>query len=167
MDKPHLEARKAPKQARSQATVQAILTAGARVLAQESLAGFNTNRIAEVAGVSVGSLYQYFPNKAALAVALIDQERERLAVALEAAVASVSDVPLLEGLSRLARLAIEQQFQDPVQALQGASRLRFPADYLLEHRAVMGTIALLCGIDATVDFRAVIDGVGDAIAQPA
>ena len=60
-----------------------------------------------------------------------------------------------------------QQFQDPVQALQGASRLRFPADYLLEHRAVMGTIALLCGLDATVDFRAVIDGVGDAIAQPA
>ena len=60
-----------------------------------------------------------------------------------------------------------QQFQDPVQALQGASRLRFPADYLLEHRAVMGTIALLCGLDATVDFRAVIDGVGDAITAPA
>jgi predicted unusual protein kinase regulating ubiquinone biosynthesis (AarF/ABC1/UbiB family) len=60
-----------------------------------------------------------------------------------------------------------QQFQDPVQALQGASRLRFPADYLLEHRAVMGTIALLCGLDSTVDFRAVIDGVGDAISQPA
>ncbi len=60
-----------------------------------------------------------------------------------------------------------QQFQDPVQALQGASRLRFPADYLLEHRAVMGTIALLCGLDSTVDFRAVIDGVGDAVAQPA
>jgi predicted unusual protein kinase regulating ubiquinone biosynthesis (AarF/ABC1/UbiB family) len=60
-----------------------------------------------------------------------------------------------------------QQFQDPVQALQGASRLRFPADYLLEHRAVMGTIALLCGLDSTVDFRAVIDGVGDPISQPA
>jgi len=57
-----------------------------------------------------------------------------------------------------------QQFQDPVQALQGASRLRFPPDYLLEHRAVMGTIALLCGLDATVDFRNVIDGVGDAVA---
>jgi predicted unusual protein kinase regulating ubiquinone biosynthesis (AarF/ABC1/UbiB family) len=60
-----------------------------------------------------------------------------------------------------------QQFQDPVQALQGASRLRFPPSYLLEHRAVMGTIALLCGLDATVDFRNVIDGVGDAVAQPA
>ena len=60
-----------------------------------------------------------------------------------------------------------QQFQDPVQALQGASRLRFPPDYLLEHRAVMGTVALMCGIDATVDFRTVIDGVGDAVATPA
>ena len=60
-----------------------------------------------------------------------------------------------------------QQFQDPVQALQGASRLRFPPNYLLEHRAVMGTIALLCGIDATVDFRTVIDGVGDAVPTPA
>lgn len=57
-----------------------------------------------------------------------------------------------------------QQFQDPVQALQGASRLRFPPDYLLEHRAVMGTVALLCGIDATVDFRRVIDGVEDEVA---
>ena len=78
MDKPHLEARKAPKQARSLVTVQAILTAGARVLARESLAGFNTNRIAEVAGVSVGSLYQYFPNKAALAYGIPRMERARL-----------------------------------------------------------------------------------------
>lgn len=56
-----------------------------------------------------------------------------------------------------------QAWQDPVQALQGASRLRFPPDYLLEHRAVMGTVALLCGLDSTVDFRAVIDGVGDTV----
>lgn len=51
------------------------------------------------------------------------------------------------------------QFQDPARALRGVSKLRFPPNYLLEHRAVMGTIALLCGIDATVDFRAVLDGV--------
>ena len=60
-----------------------------------------------------------------------------------------------------------QQFQDPVQALQGASRLRFPPDYLLEHRAVMGTIALLCGLDATVDFRNVIQGVDGPLATVA
>lgn len=52
-----------------------------------------------------------------------------------------------------------QAWQDPVQALQGVSRLRFPPDYLLEHRAVMGTLALLCSIDATIDFRAILDEV--------
>jgi AcrR family transcriptional regulator len=114
MDETQLKARKAPRQARSLATVEVILAAAARVLSRESLAGFNTNRVAEVAGVSVGSVYQYFPNKAALVVALIEREQARLAEGLEAAVASVSDAPLLEGLSRLARLAIEQQFQDPV-----------------------------------------------------
>lgn len=55
-----------------------------------------------------------------------------------------------------------RQFQDPAQALQGASRLRFPPDYLLEHRAVMGTIALLCGLDSTVDFRHVIENTDQA-----
>jgi predicted unusual protein kinase regulating ubiquinone biosynthesis (AarF/ABC1/UbiB family) len=56
-----------------------------------------------------------------------------------------------------------QAWQDPVAALQGVSQLRFPPDYLLEHRAVMGSLALLCSIDATVDFRAVLDGVGPAV----
>jgi len=52
-----------------------------------------------------------------------------------------------------------QAWQDPVAALQGVNQLRFPPDYLLEHRAVMGTLALLCSIDATVDFRTVLEGV--------
>lgn len=58
--------RKKPRQARSQETHRAILQAAARVLRDEGPAAFNTNRVAQVAGVSVGSLYQYFPNKAAL-----------------------------------------------------------------------------------------------------
>lgn len=55
-----------PKQGRSKATVAAILEAGARILAERGWAGFNTNVIAERAGVSIGSLYEYFPNKQAL-----------------------------------------------------------------------------------------------------
>jgi predicted unusual protein kinase regulating ubiquinone biosynthesis (AarF/ABC1/UbiB family) len=54
-----------------------------------------------------------------------------------------------------------QAWQDPVAALQGVNQLRFPPDYLLEHRAVMGSLALLCSIDATVDFATVINGVND------
>jgi AcrR family transcriptional regulator len=62
--------RKTPRQARSQSTVEAILEATARVLAERGYAGTNTNVVAEVAGVSVGSVYQYFPNKDALVTAL-------------------------------------------------------------------------------------------------
>jgi AcrR family transcriptional regulator len=62
--------RKEPRQKRSRALVDAIVTGGTRVLGQKGWAGFNTNDIAAVAGVSVGSLYQYFPNKLALIEAI-------------------------------------------------------------------------------------------------
>jgi AcrR family transcriptional regulator len=58
--------RKEPRQARSRATVDAIVQAGTRVLGNQGWAGFTTNRVAEVAGVSIGSLYQYFPDKLSL-----------------------------------------------------------------------------------------------------
>jgi AcrR family transcriptional regulator len=67
--------RKKPSQARAADTVEMILTAAARVLATHSLAGFNTNRVAALAGVSVGSLYQYFPNKDALVAVLIARRK--------------------------------------------------------------------------------------------
>jgi AcrR family transcriptional regulator len=66
-----LEVRKAPGQARSKETVNVILEASARILESEGLRGFNTNAVAAKAGVSVGSLYQYFPNKDAILLALI------------------------------------------------------------------------------------------------
>jgi AcrR family transcriptional regulator len=62
--------RKEPRQARSRATVEAIVEAGARVLAQQGWNGFTTNETARVAGVSIGSLYQYFPDKLALVEAV-------------------------------------------------------------------------------------------------
>lgn len=58
--------RKLPVQQRSQAIVTAILEGAARVLIEDGYEAFNTNHVAERAGVSIGSLYQYFPNKAAL-----------------------------------------------------------------------------------------------------
>lgn len=66
-----VEPRKLPKQARSKVTVDAMLTATAQVLTLEGYDRTTTARIAERAGVSVGSLYQYFPNKDALIAALI------------------------------------------------------------------------------------------------
>lgn len=69
-----LSERKQPQQARSAELVAAILQAGAQVLATEGAARFTTARVAEKAGVSIGSLYQYFPNKAAILYRLQTQE---------------------------------------------------------------------------------------------
>ena len=68
-----LEPRKQPLQQRSRATVEDILTAAAQVFEKHGYAAGTTNRTAERAGVSIGTLYQYFPNKEALAVALLER----------------------------------------------------------------------------------------------
>jgi AcrR family transcriptional regulator len=65
-----LRPRKSPVQQRSKLTVEQILEAAARVFAKRGYAGATTNHIAERAGVSIGSLYQYFPNKDTILVAL-------------------------------------------------------------------------------------------------
>ncbi|HKX39885.1 MAG TPA: TetR/AcrR family transcriptional regulator [Burkholderiaceae bacterium] len=80
---PRIEPRKAPRQARSQATVDAILDATARILVERGHAATNTNLVAERAGVSVGSLYQYFPNKLALITALHARHAREMTIALE------------------------------------------------------------------------------------
>ncbi len=69
--------RKKPQQARSSELVSAILQAATQVLAQEGATRFTTARVAERAGVSIGSLYQYFPNKAAILFRLQSEEWQR------------------------------------------------------------------------------------------
>src|ERR1700677_2623492 len=63
---PVISARKAPRQARSTRLVEDTLEAAVRILARDGARRFTTARVAEAAGVSVGSLYQYFPNKEAI-----------------------------------------------------------------------------------------------------
>lgn len=82
--------RKSPIQARSTQLVADVLTAAARVLARDGLARFTTTRVAEEAGVSVGSLYQYFPDKVALLYRLQVDEWARTAATLEALAARPS-----------------------------------------------------------------------------
>ena len=72
--KPQISSRKQPKQVRSTELVAVILEAAVHVLAEEGAHRFTTTRVAERAGVSVGSLYQYFPNKAAILFRLQSDE---------------------------------------------------------------------------------------------
>jgi AcrR family transcriptional regulator len=90
-------ARKTPRQARSRVTVEAILDAAAHILGERGWAGLTTNVVAEVAGVSIGSLYQYFPNKLALVEAVRRRHFEEVLAALRAG----AD----EALARPARIA--------------------------------------------------------------
>lgn len=70
--------RKAASQSRARDTVDAILEAANRVVSRDGLIGLTTNRVAEIAGVSIGSLYQYFPGKDAVLHALVQREFNRV-----------------------------------------------------------------------------------------
>lgn len=80
-----LEPRKRPRQARSTATVEAILEATIQVLVAEGAPRLTTTRVAERAGVSVGTMYQYFPHKQSLLYAVLQRHLERVAAAVERA----------------------------------------------------------------------------------
>ena len=102
-----LAPRKAPRQARSAVTVNAILDATARILVERGYAATSTNAVAERAGVSVGSLYQYFPNKNALIAALHTRHIERMKAVIENALARAMHASLDDGLAGLVEAAVE------------------------------------------------------------
>jgi AcrR family transcriptional regulator len=102
-----LVSRKRPKQARSVATVDAILTAAAQVLVAVGLERATTTAIAERAGVSVGSLYQYFPHKEALIAALIERHVAEMGAASEQMLAAAGDLPLPDAIRAMIGLLME------------------------------------------------------------
>src|ERR1700691_2080377 len=99
---PVISARKAPRQARSTRLVEDTLEAAVRVLAREGAPRFTTARVAEEAGVSVGSLYQYFPNKEANLFRLQSDEWDQTGALLES-ILDASDEPALDRLRAMVR----------------------------------------------------------------
>jgi AcrR family transcriptional regulator len=91
--KPATTPRKLPRQERSRVTVEAILEATTRILVEEGYDRANTNRIAERAGISIGSLYQYFPNKESLMTALMEQHAQEMAELVETKLNCLFDSP--------------------------------------------------------------------------
>lgn len=92
----HLAARKRPVQARSAVTLDAIFQASIQVLVAEGLNRLTTTRVAERAGVSVGTMYQYFPHKQALLYALNERYLENLAGRMEATCLSQHGAPMAD-----------------------------------------------------------------------
>lgn len=89
-----LKARKQPRQARSQATVDAVFEATIQVLLSHGSERLTTTRVADRAGVSVGTLYQYYPNKQALLYAVLQRHLTRVGDTVEAAARSAHHAPL-------------------------------------------------------------------------
>ena len=101
-----IKPRKLPRQERSRVTVEAILEATAHILTEKGYEKTNTNLIAERAGVSIGSLYQYFPNKKSLIVALREQHSQEIAELLASKFNHLFDSPPEIAVPELVRAVI-------------------------------------------------------------
>lgn len=106
-----VEPRKRPDQTRSTATVEAVLEAAAHILHEQGLAAFNTNDVARRAGVSIGSLYQYYPNKEAILAEIIRRKRTNLFNGMKAAVAASDTQPFEATIRKMVEVKIALQLR--------------------------------------------------------
>ena len=111
--RPLTNRRKEAAQERSRATVDALVDATARILVREGFDKASTNRIAEVAGVSVGSLYQYFPSKEALVAAVIERHQQQPMRVVRGELARAANQPLEQAMRTLVTVAVKAHRIDP------------------------------------------------------
>jgi AcrR family transcriptional regulator len=111
--KPATNPRKSASQERSRLTVEALLEATARVLMKDGYDRASTNKIAAVAGVSIGSLYQYFPSKEALVAAVIDRHMHEMMQAVRDALAKVATRPIEVAARELVSVMLDAHRVNP------------------------------------------------------
>lgn len=178
------KARRRPTQARAQATYDVILRAAAQVLLADGFSNASTNRIAKVAGVSVGSLYQYFGNKEGVYAALIDHYCDAQIELLVRMADQLVDVPLVPAVETYVQAmiathqrespihtALSQQAAHlgvgPVRRIQRESR-RVVRRYLARHAdAIMPTDLDLATFVLVGLVEGIVDGAISAEAAPA
>ena len=160
-------ARRVPKQARARDTVAVIFEATARILEREGRVGFTTNRVAERAGISIGTLYEYFPNKQAILAAMTRREAERVAQAVMAVLAEPSPEPSLPPERRALRAfldAFDRRYRLRCIALEAMSPtdLLAPVEEFLRQLAHLNPAALP-PVDAFILAHAVVGAIRAAI----
>jgi AcrR family transcriptional regulator len=107
------EKRRHPKQRRARQTVEAVLDAVIRILKREGFSAVTTNRIAEVAGVSIGSVYQYFPDKQAIFVALHRRHIDQVDRIIQTKLVEHAAAPLDDLMRAMIEGMIEAHSSDP------------------------------------------------------
>jgi AcrR family transcriptional regulator len=176
MTKPLPYLRKSPRQPRAAATLEAIVEAAAHILREKGARGLTTNAIAARAGASIGSLYQYFPDKQAIVRALVEREFERVEAARPVTIDGDG------AKADIVRAIVDWHFDirghDPRLALNLGALIRttLPIEeqqkiMTLRHTRVARTVAKLLGPFAPAERRAhaplIIDVCINAIADEA
>lgn len=105
--------RRTPKQERAQQTVEAVLDAVARIVKRGGVEALTTNSIAATAGVSIGSLYQYFPDKRAILVAVRDRHVEEMARLVERKLVEQAAQPLDQLMRALVEVMVAAHASEP------------------------------------------------------
>lgn len=105
--------RKLPQQARARATVEALLDATAHILATGGYGAVNTNRVAQEAGASIGSLYQYFPSKGSLLAALRRRHAEQMSQLLQEMAGQAMRLPLADAVGLMVHGVVQAHAIDP------------------------------------------------------
>lgn len=108
-----LKPRKAPRQKRSQNTMDVILQATGELICARGLDGFGTNQIADRAGVSIGSLYQYFPDKEAILACMIRDMRREMLHDFSKALDDTKDQSMLAAIDELVTAALRHHMKNP------------------------------------------------------
>src|SRR5579864_9824870 len=143
--RPLTNPRKQASQRRSRATVDALIEATARILVREGFDKASTNRVAEVAGVSIGSLYQYFPSKEALVAAVIDRHTQEISAVTRQALVKAAALPIEAAAREFVSVAIDGHRVNP--KLHGVLAEQIPRVGRLENieANVRGGYALVRG----------------------
>jgi AcrR family transcriptional regulator len=168
-----VNSRRQPKQSRSKATVDAIVIATTQILIEQGYAALTTNRVAEVAGVSIGSLYQYFNGKESLIKAVTERHTENMLTLLRTTLADSvgTSVPtavrsfvraMLNAHSldpELHRICVQQAFQLGLEHILEIRRtaeevvsfyLQEHAEAILPHDIRMASSILVTTVDANI-----------------
>jgi AcrR family transcriptional regulator len=168
--------RRKPSQERAQITVEAMLDAVIKLLKRGGVSSITTNRIAETAGVSIGSVYQYFPNKRAIFIALHDRHIRQVDRVMERRMAESAEATLEELIASWIDGMIEAHTVDP--ELSGLLQAEVPhrahgtRDFSVRHhgafRAALASHARELGDRIDLDMGAflvsnMVDGLGHAI----
>tara|TARA_R110002020_G_scaffold47735_3_gene136033 strand:- start:1564 stop:2199 length:636 start_codon:yes stop_codon:yes gene_type:complete len=150
----HLAARKKPRQARSLVTLDAIFEATIQVLLAEGLNRLTTTRVAGRAGVSVGTMYQYFPHKQALLYALNERYLDILASKIELACGAIHGAPVARMVEALvsAYWAAKTERSEVTRALY-RSAVELDNDALIAAFALRVDAASIAMLESAADAR--------------